>query len=122
MPARLICKSEEYEEAQGTPDQEPAVELEQGIGDMVGFPFNGWDLWDFRICLVGVGPADPRAEPRSDVEGKNPSSHWDSPKYLDSGQTHQAEVATLIEATVRRHHLAELTTTPVEVIDAQSCR
>jgi hypothetical protein len=89
---------------------------------MVRLLRNGWDLRDFIICPMGVGPAMPRDEPRSDVEGKNPSCHGDHPKYLDSGQAHHAEVVRLIEARVRRYHLAELTAAPVKVVDAQTCR
>lgn len=121
MPARLICESEESKEDEGTRDERPTKKLKHDMSFVVAFPLDAWDLRDLGIILVRVGPAHPRKKSKLAVDGENPRRCWDGPKYLDQGQTYQADVATLVEATVRRHHLAKLTTTFVEMIDGHNC-
>jgi len=87
---------------------------------VVGLPYDARDLHDLGIIAVGPMPVPPRNEPQLNVEGQNPGRCRDSPEYFDHGQTHQADVATLIEATVRRYNLAKLTTAFVEMIDGQN--
>jgi len=120
MPARLIRETEECEEDECTRDDRPAVKLVAEMRQMVGFPKDARDLTDPVIVQVDVGPAHVRTEPKLDVDGKNPRRYRDSPHNLDHRKTHQADVAALIEATVRRHKLAELTTASVEMIDGHN--
>ena len=121
MPPRLICESEESKEDEGTRDERPTIKLKHEMRFVVALPRDARDLRDLGIILVDVGPAHPRKKPKLAVDGENPRRCGDGPKYLDQGQTHQADVATLVEATVRRHNLAKLTTAFGEIVDGHNC-
>jgi hypothetical protein len=94
--ARLTNKAEQREKYKRARDQRPAKYLEVAGRHRVIPPNKACDLVDLGIVTVQDSPARPRHDTQLRIGHDVKRPQRNGPKYLNEGNSHQADVSTTI--------------------------
>ena len=95
MSARLASKAEQREKDKRASDQRPAKHLEVEGNHRATPPSRTCDLYDLGIVPVHASPARPGHDTHLRISYDAKRSDRNGRKYLDEGNSHQAEVLAM---------------------------